>query len=176
MENYTAFKDLVSGTSKRFTDWSKTIESKEIVSKLSRDLNCPSRSSDRSSSALILDLTGRGNGIYVRNEIAPYIEQWIAKKSPCKPNYLYLIRCKQTSRYKIGITNDIAQRVRTIETHSPLPVKVECCVKHDRASELEKIIHQKYASSRVHGEWFDFGRLTKDSVLSDFQNLNALLH
>lgn len=171
---YVAFRD-VCGFEKRMADWERTESAKQILQKLSKEIGVPIKSGNRLDNALILNLVGRGLGVFVRPELVPYLQRWASRKSPTSPDYIYLLKAKQTSSYKIGITNDIARRVRTIESSSPVPIKVEFCVKHSRAKEVEKALHTKYAKHRIHYEWFTFDRLVRHQVDQDFANLDSLI-
>jgi hypothetical protein len=59
--------------------------------------------------------------------------------------------------YKIGITCKPRQRLHSLRNSSAVPVKhivhaVVCCC--DRAREIERGLHDYYAATRRHGEWF----------------------
>ena len=157
------------------TDWERTTSAQQILQKLSKEIGVPVKSEDKMDNALILSLVGRGLGVFVRPELVPYLQRWASRKSPSSPDYVYLLKAKQTSSYKIGITNDIARRVKVIESSSPVPIKVEFCVKHPRAKEVEKALHLKYVEHRIHYEWFTFDRLIRYQVDQDFANLDSLI-
>lgn len=84
-------------------------------------------------------------------------------KEDAAPRYLYLIRCKGTHYYKIGITNDLVKRIATHQTGSPYELSLVLYAEADlddylgkEIAYLESFLHKNYASLRVRGEWFHF--------------------
>jgi hypothetical protein len=73
--------------------------------------------------------------------------------------YLYLIRCN--TFVKIGITNDIDYRLRTLQTGNPYPLAVLATFEFANALPIESRLHKKYSRFRVRGEWFE---LTDEQV------------
>jgi hypothetical protein len=67
--------------------------------------------------------------------------------------YLYLIQCQQF--YKIGITNDVENRLAQLSTGNPFELKVLLMYGYDNAEIVERAIHQRFANSRKRGEWFE---------------------
>ena len=84
--------------------------------------------------------------------------------------YVYVIKGSRInpteSNYKIGITNNIKERVETLQTSSP--DKLELLFKHrtTEADKLEKSLHKffKYYRIRENGEWFQF----EDTKISEW--------
>lgn len=84
-------------------------------------------------------------------------------KEDAAPRYLYLIRCKGTQYYKIGITNDLEKRLAAHQTGSPHELSVVLYAESDlddylgkEITYLESFLHKNYAGMRVRGEWFRF--------------------
>lgn len=63
---------------------------------------------------------------------------------------LYFIRCGDF--IKIGITTNILQRYRHLNTANPLPISV--FMVGDGDVDLERTIHEDFKELRVKGEWF----------------------
>lgn len=83
-------------------------------------------------------------------------------KEDAAPRYLYLIRCKGTQYYKIGITNDLAKRLASHQTGSPHKLSLVLYAEADlddylgkEIAYLESFLHKNYAGMRVRGEWFN---------------------
>lgn len=53
---------------------------------------------------------------------------------------------------KIGFTNELPSRLRSLQNSSPVPVRLLAAVHGDRTREAE--YHRKFAADRLHGEWF----------------------
>lgn len=63
--------------------------------------------------------------------------------------------------YKIGLAKSFGARFDQHQTSSPFEIRVACCyfVGHMRSEERE--LHERFADSRVRGEWF---RLSADDL------------
>lgn len=71
-----------------------------------------------------------------------------------RSGYVYLIQ-SESGHYKIGRTKDINDRMHTFNVKLPMqyePLHVITCVD---CYQVEKELHQKFASKRINGEWFD---------------------
>jgi hypothetical protein len=56
--------------------------------------------------------------------------------------------------FKIGISSDVAKRLRGIQTNHPQKISVILSQFVKNNLELESFFHEKYKSKRVSGEWF----------------------
>ncbi|NER47575.1 MAG: GIY-YIG nuclease family protein [Symploca sp. SIO1A3] len=89
-----------------------------------------------------------------------------------KPGYIYLIHAQGTDRYKIGLTT------RSVETRftelnssqSPFPLELIDWFETDDVTEDEGYLHEKFASYRVHNEWFSFDKRTLKEVRREYQD------
>jgi hypothetical protein len=70
--------------------------------------------------------------------------------------WVYLIHAVGTNRYKIGKTFDIERRLTELSYQSPYPLERVLEFETLYPSTDEKILHKKFASNRVCGEWFEF--------------------
>jgi predicted GIY-YIG superfamily endonuclease len=70
--------------------------------------------------------------------------------------YLYIIECKQNDGivYKIGVTNDLQQRIKNVRTGNPNPVEYVYNEQNNNAYKLEKWLHSQLSEHRLEGEWF----------------------
>ena len=78
------------------------------------------------------------------------------------PVFVYII--ETNNKYKIGIAGDLSNRVRQITTSSPYQVTVLYYHKMNSrksAIEKEKLLHDKFSTKRLRGEWFE---LDKDDL------------
>jgi len=67
--------------------------------------------------------------------------------------YVYLF-LSSNGLVKIGKTNDLARRYSSLGTMSPIPLVPILAMEVDSVSNLEGILHAKYAAQRINGEWF----------------------
>lgn len=71
-------------------------------------------------------------------------------------SYIYIIGTNQPP-YKIGITINPEQRLRSLQTGFPYPLKIlylEKCLINEY-KQLEKEIHNTLSYKRTKGEWFN---------------------
>lgn len=94
------------------------------------------------------------------NNILPDPET-IAKFKRRAPNkgatWIYIIGMDQpTPPVKIGIAQNVKARLGTLQTGSPVPLKVHhSCEVGTRARRLEGILHRRFYDRCVSGEWFN---------------------
>lgn len=71
---------------------------------------------------------------------------------------IYLFMCTSTGYYKIGFTTrPIKSRLSNVNSQSPTNIICYSFVEHSFITkEVEKIIHKRFKSYHVKGEWFDF--------------------
>ena len=69
-------------------------------------------------------------------------------------NCIYVIQGKGTSRYKIGFTNDLRGRLKSLQKGSPVDLEVLLVHHTDAHEELERALHKYFDSERIYGEWF----------------------
>lgn len=66
--------------------------------------------------------------------------------------HLYLMQVGTTGPVKIGIAVDVEKRRRQVQTGNPEPVRIVASLPH--ASDMEKVLHRRFARYRMQGEWF----------------------
>ena len=74
-----------------------------------------------------------------------------------KESYVYLMYAKKSNQYKIGVSNDVEARRRTLEGSSGLSIEVVAFYKtKDNAYKVEARLHKLFDKYRTLGEWFEF--------------------
>jgi len=68
---------------------------------------------------------------------------------------VYLIRCENNNNYKIGVTSNIQQRIKSIQTSSPDKIELIETYHSNYAFEIEKALHNYYAHRHIINEWFE---------------------
>lgn len=63
---------------------------------------------------------------------------------------------------KIGTTCDIELRISRLQTGCPAPLKVFALV--EGGASLEAEYHMRFATHRMHGEWFEFCAAIQDEI------------
>lgn len=68
---------------------------------------------------------------------------------------VYMIRCTETGRTKVGYTDNISRRFNEIQMMCPTKLEVYHLIYDDNANILEKRFHETFSAYRIHGEWFE---------------------
>lgn len=74
------------------------------------------------------------------------------KKKRSKPQFLYIISCGDL--IKIGVTNNIEQRLVTLQTGNPHEMILEHFERKNEAYKIEAYLHRIFEPYKVRGEWF----------------------
>lgn len=82
----------------------------------------------------------------------PIIKDNIINKEKKLPK-IYFIQSIHGGPIKIGLTNEIKTRLHSIQTMSPVKLKVIATIEGDYLT--EKALHQIFSKYRLYGEWFD---------------------
>jgi hypothetical protein len=72
---------------------------------------------------------------------------WLTDERPL--NRTYVLRCRETGRFKIGRSTQPDQRIRTLRLVSPTELDFVGFLDAD-----ETDVHRALAEHRLHGEWF----------------------
>lgn len=89
---------------------------------------------------------------------------------PKQKRTLYAI--SQGNRVKIGITDNIFVRFRTLQMQSPHKLKlILFSFEIKEVNELEKALHFVFRNQRLHGEWFEFAELQIKNIRSIFTDV-----
>jgi len=73
-------------------------------------------------------------------------------KNKRKSDILYVLSCNDL--IKIGITNNIDKRVKTLQTGNPHPIIVEYVESRYKPHKAEQYLHRAFHKNRISGEWF----------------------
>lgn len=73
--------------------------------------------------------------------------------APSRPGVYFIQTRDKAGPIKIGVAKDVAARIRSIQTSHPWPLALLLVLDGDVT--LEHSLHQRFASCRLHGEWFE---------------------
>lgn len=85
-----------------------------------------------------------------------------------KSNLLYILQCNDL--FKIGVTNNIDKRVKTLQTGNPHPITVLYCEQRYKPHKAEKYLHRLFHKNRISGEWF------KDITIDQIRSRLMMFH
>lgn len=81
--------------------------------------------------------------------------------------HVYLIGSRKYNWYKIGKSSNAAIRIADLGILLPFRIEVIAVWKASNHHELERLLHQKYESNRINGEWFTFGQPQIEKIVSE---------
>lgn len=91
------------------------------------------------------------------------VQSPILSKTPLLQNYrpperpatgcVYVLKCM--GYYKIGMTSDIKTRKPSLDLCLPEPAELVLTIPCENYIQFEKHLHDRFASKRKNGEWFD---------------------
>lgn len=70
-----------------------------------------------------------------------------------KSTHLYILSCG--GRIKIGVTSNIDQRLKSLQTGNPEQIVVEYIEERKNPTKAERYLHKCFAKRRLVGEWFE---------------------
>lgn len=80
-------------------------------------------------------------------------------RAKAKDGYVYLLRSGQ--HWKIGRTDNIEKRIKSISVSLPEAVELDHVIRTDDPSGIEAYWHKRFSERRLNGEWF---QLTREDV------------
>ena len=83
--------------------------------------------------------------------------------------FVYLI--SDSNNYKIGSTHNLEQRLTQLQTANPNKLIIIESIRSFNYKKLEKLLHYRFKSKRVNGEWFN---LTENEVANFITTSNQL--
>lgn len=83
-----------------------------------------------------------------------------------KQEYVYFM--KACGLVKIGYTNDLSGRLRSMNAHSPVKITIVRKFKTSYGCRDERFLHRLLAQHRVRGEWF---RISDSQIRSSMRKL-----
>jgi hypothetical protein len=66
--------------------------------------------------------------------------------------YVYVMKCNEF--YKIGFSNNIEKRIKTLMVGNPYELEIIFVFEHNDAKEIEFFLHSRYKKENIRGEWF----------------------
>ena len=120
----------------------------------------------------IISKSGRYGGTYAHKDIALEFDKWLKLTPKNQPDGLYII--KTGNFYKIGITQDIKSRIKTIETNNPLTPELIFYEKISKSREVESFLHIKLKSKNIKNEWFKLSKKDINSTIKEIVKLTNI--
>ena len=142
---------------KRLTDWRRRADIKAFLSALSRELNVPIDGKYETGSLVEYE---RGYRVYLHPSVAARYSEYLTA-SKHEPLVVYVIHAEGTDYYKVGIANDIQDRISRMQGSCPHGLTLVKTIACRNAAAKEKEMHSRLNQYRVRGEWF---KLQPDQV------------
>ena len=86
--------------------------------------------------------------------MSAYQAKFLKLRPEAAPGYVYLVQAVGTDRFKIGRAINVPNRLRALQTGSPLKIRYvyHAYVRNMNLCEME--LHHKFSEQREIGEWF----------------------
>jgi Meiotically Up-regulated Gene 113 (MUG113) protein len=79
---------------------------------------------------------------------------------------VYFVIDRSSSQIKIGRSEHVRRRVRTLQTGNPNPLELMGWIPSEDDTSMERTLHNRYDAKRGNGEWFS---ITQDEVLRELK-------
>ncbi len=76
--------------------------------------------------------------------------------------FVYFVECQ--GRVKIGFARDVGRRIAALQKACPFELKLMATFPGSIPDEWT--LHERFAASRIHGEWFNLSSAIKDFIAS----------
>lgn len=91
------------------------------------------------------------------------------------PGFVYVITAGSSAaagtgrlHAKIGITSDLKQRIRGLQSSCPLPLQFFYYFYSKNCLRDEFDLHKRFEAQRLHGEWFNLTLANLESIRADY--------
>lgn len=85
--------------------------------------------------------------------------------------YVYLIRSKETNRYKIGKSKNPEKRLKQLQTGSSEQLELIEKFQSKYPFLIESTMHNRYSYVKMIGEWFDLPYLNKSDFINECKKI-----
>lgn len=98
---------------------------------------------------------------------------------PSNKSYVYIVKAgtKSTSPIKIGVTDNVQNRIKQLQTGNPAEIFLVMhfeCNSREHAFNLEKTIHEILKGQRLFGEWFSVSKTKLMKMLNNMGDKEGL--
>jgi len=76
------------------------------------------------------------------------------KQAENTSEFVYFIKNTETTRFKIGRTQNVEERLCQLQTGNDCPLIIYKIIPSENSAELETSLHNKFAEYHIRGEWF----------------------
>jgi hypothetical protein len=114
------------------------------------------------------------NNILLEKHIEQYMVMFNKEKSVKKitVSHLYIMTDTKNGFHKIGISKEPKYRESTLQSEKPSILLIwSSPVAIENVNKIEAILHEKFSSKRIRGEWFDLCDDDIYFIKNSFQNL-----
>lgn len=80
---------------------------------------------------------------------------------------VYLIKEQQNNYFKIGVSKDVRQRIKQLQTGSAGTIQLYKEFSSEYANKIEKAFHRRYRVYNIGGEWFNLPMSAVESFLQE---------
>ena len=70
-------------------------------------------------------------------------------------NYIYILKQEDSNIIKIGVTNNINKRLKSVQTGNPSKISVYYYEERNNAYKIEAYLKKKFVKYKKEGEWYE---------------------
>jgi predicted DNA-binding protein (UPF0251 family) len=112
-------------------------------------------------------------GTWIHQDLLEEYLKWLVSfETVVQPDGLYLI---QTGEFtKIGISQDIEKRIKSMKTDNPLEIELLFYKKIKNVRKVESFLHKQLKEYNVKNEWFKLDKKITDRIIKNIYDLQKL--
>jgi len=115
-----------------------------------------------SNDELIISLAKTALAEYAKTQNRRSAEKAQSKHKK-RRGYIYLAHC-DTGHYKIGRSKEPADRIRSLNTQTPVEITLIHTFEADDMFVAEEKLHRRYINKRMNGEWFELDQTDVETI------------
>lgn len=90
--------------------------------------------------------------------------------------YIYLIEAEDTGYFKVGVTKNLKQRLKNLQTGNGGLLKIVEQYKTKYAYKIESAYKRRYRTCKLQGEWFEFNNNEDSNFIEDIKLMDKNFH
>lgn len=121
-----------------------------------------------------LPLQKNGIGNYI---VVPPKRQYSGITSVNKSNnpngYIYFVKAKDYSFYKLGVSANVKRRICDIDSYLPFDLEILSLHRLNDVYEVEELIQKKFKQYKIRREWYNLTIEQAKEIMIELHNINV---
>lgn len=122
---------------------------------------------ERSSMGVLQEIVDLGMELFIsaHKDQIDWAAVQAARQPPSPAGFVYLMHNPSSGAYKIGFSGNPTARRSKLSLDSGGRIDLICQIPTNDMRLLEATLHDRFASKRRHGEWFDLDKIDVEQIL-----------